>query len=118
MLSHRGASASAAAAAACLVLLLGASVHAQQQQGQPLAIPLTYRSQRPLADDAAPLRRHKAQAIGVDGAVGVGGGHFLGIDRMHLPEGQFAVRGGVVVYVCIGGWLIYSGVWICGWHSA
>lgn len=54
-----------------------------------MIIPMTYRSQRPLVD-AAPLRRHKAQAIGEEG-VGAGG-QFLGIDRMHVAEGQLAVR--------------------------
>ncbi len=66
----------AAAAAAASI------AQAQAQPAAPVMLPLTYRSQRPLAD-AAPLRRHKALAIG---EAGVGaGGHFLGIDRMHLP---------------------------------
>lgn len=106
--SHRASVAAAGAALACLLLLSSTAVHAQQPEEQqrqaptPVSIPLTYRSQRPLAD-AAPLRRHKAQAVGGE-AGAAGGGHFMGIDRMHVAEGQFEVMNMYMyVYTCVCG---------------
>lgn len=72
-------------------------------------MPLTYRSQRPLAD-AAPLRRHKAQVIGS----GATGGQFLGIDRMHFPPGGVRLEAVDFVAVVEAG---TNAVKVCGMYG-
>lgn len=89
--STRGRRAAPVAVTALVAALAaGSGAHAQVAPAPgPVTLPLTYRSQRPLADALAPsMRRHKAQAIGA-----AGGGQFLGIDTMHLsalPPGGVA----------------------------
>jgi hypothetical protein len=99
-----------------LLLLAAAGATAQPQPAAatagPITLPLTYRSQRPLAD-AAPLRRHKAQVIGAkDGKATTTTGQFLGIDRMHVPLGDVALHEVDFVAVRDEG---TNAVKVCGW---